>query len=112
MRLIPSERSRPFFLLLAFVGLRAATLLLFGSRAEAQTVRQDFYCADAQVEAMAISGNTLYIGGQFRYVGPYTGPAITVDPVTGQVAASSPRVGGVTNPQVAALAADGSGDWY
>jgi hypothetical protein len=105
-------KSPLFRALTRLSALLALAPLLSVLRAEAQTVRPEFCGADAQVEAMAISGNTLYIGGQFRYVGRFTGPAITMDPVTGQVSASSPRVGGVTYPQVFAVAPDGSGGWY
>src|SRR5690242_495711 len=47
--------------------------LCAGGRAEAQTVRQDFYITDGAVSAEVLSGNTLYIGGSFTHVGPATG---------------------------------------
>ena len=42
-------------------------------RAPAQVLSQDFYVANGTVSATALSGTTLYIGGQFTTVGPASG---------------------------------------
>src|SRR5262245_21515706 len=66
-----------------------------------------FYQADATVRAAAISGNTLYIAGEFNEVGRPVGGFVGLNPITAQPAVF-PEVGGIVN----AIAPDGSGGWY
>jgi hypothetical protein len=60
------------------------------------------------VEAIAVSGSTAYVGGDFSYVGPETGSLVSMDSTTGALTSPWPQVGGNVN----ALAPDGSGGWY
>src|SRR5436309_487649 len=76
--------------------------------ANAQVIRQDFYVTDGTVHAVALSGNTLYIGGEFGRVGPSTGGGIPIDKASGTPASGFPKVLG----SVIAVASDGAGGWY
>jgi len=74
----------------------------------AQVVREDFQVPNASVFATALSGNTLYIGGDFTLVGPSTGGFVPIDATTGSVLAGFPKVTGVVYDMVS----DGSGGWF
>src|SRR2546422_4495628 len=82
--------------------------LCAGGRAEAQTVRQDFYITDGAVSAEVLSGNTLYIGGSFTLVGPATGGFVPVDTATALPSSGFPKVAGT----IYSVVSDGSGGWY
>src|ERR1051325_1791140 len=62
---------------------------------------------DGTVLAMARSGETLYIGGSFSYVGPDTGGSCVIDATTG------PRPGplAAVRGTVQAVASDGASGW-
>ena len=73
----------------------------------AQDIRDEVYVTDGTVVAVAQAGGTIYIGGNFSYVGPSTGSAVPIDAATG-AALGLPKVAGTTY----AVAPDGSGGWY
>src|SRR5437667_3517164 len=75
---------------------------------EAQLVNPHLWATNGVVRAMALSGNTLYIGGDFTYVGPNTGGFANIDATSVTVVPGSPHVDGT----VYASAADGQGGWY
>jgi hypothetical protein len=77
-------------------------------QARAQVLDPNFPNTNGSVNASALVGNTLYIGGQFSYVGPYLGSFIALDATTAAVIPAWPRVEGT----VYASAADGSGGFY
>src|SRR5438093_12668974 len=58
--------------------------------------------------AVAVSGRTLYVGGNFTRAGPVFGGGVIVDPRTATVREGGPRVAGT----VLACVADGRGGWY
>lgn len=62
----------------------------------------------SNVLAVARSDNTLYIGGNFRSVGPSTGAGVPVDHIDGLPLGHYPRVAG----GVEAVIADGVGGWF
>ena len=66
------------------------------------------YVTNSTVMSTVQSGNTLYIGGAFTYVGPDAPYGASVDINTGVPS------GAVVKPNntVAAVAPDGSGGWY
>lgn len=54
-------------------------------------------------------GNTVYLGGNFTYIGPNTGNGASLDIVTGSPLGSSlPRIDG----EVRTVVSDGAGGWY
>jgi WD40 repeat protein len=63
------------------------------------------------VEAVAQSGNHVYIGGLFTLVGPTTGPAVATDRTTGEYDPAMPKVSG-SGAYVSAVVSDGHGGWY
>jgi len=63
----------------------------------------------SSVVSLAKSGNTVYMGGSFDYVGPLTGTFARIDAGTGIVDATVPRIPGFS---VDAMAPDGAGGWY
>ena len=86
----------------------ALALGLAGGAARAQTLRSDFFITNGQVNALALRGSTLYVGGIFTFVGPVTGGGVPVDTGTGVPASGFP----VVNGSVLAAVADGSGGWF
>ena len=82
-------------------------------RALAQAVDEKLWVANGPVKAIVTSGgfrsgDKIYIGGEFTQVGPSTGGGAPLDPTTGQLPASFPRVAGT----VYAVAPDGSNGWF
>src|SRR2546425_147631 len=75
--------------------------------ASAQHVNSDLWVVYGSVYATAVSGNTLYIGGGFRYVGPATGGGAPLNPA-GQPLSGLPKVHGT----VRTVLNDGSGGWF
>src|SRR5215207_11730860 len=63
---------------------------------------------DGEVKAVAVSGSTAYIGGNFSRVAPYTGSSALFDASNGELRQPWPEVNGVVN----AVASDGAGGWY
>jgi trimeric autotransporter adhesin len=92
---------------LALPAVVASITLLSVGPAAAQAVNTDFAVTDGSVEAIAKSGNTLYIGGTFTRVGPATGGAAPLSVSTGAVQ-GVPKVVGT----VEAVCSDGAGGWY
>lgn len=66
----------------------------------------DAWGPNGTVTAIARSGDTLYVGGFFDYVGPATGPFVVVDPATG-ASISVPQLSG----RVALIAPVPGGGW-
>ncbi len=66
-------------------------------------------CAvDGSVAAATEVGSTLYVGGQFSFIGPDTGSALPLSAASGAVASSYPTVDGQTQ----SIVADGVGGWF
>lgn len=88
---------------IAFLFLAAAAL----PAARAQSLHPHLPVTDGQVLAIASSGNTVYLGGSFNHMGPASGSACAVDPVTG-LPLGLPKILGAVN----AIAPDGAGGWF
>ena len=68
--------------------------------------RKDLWCVDGYVNTLVRTANSIYLGGQFRKIGPYTGSGVCIDESTGAVDTAFPKV---TGGDVLATAADGAG---
>jgi hypothetical protein len=95
--------KRRLALIATFVALLAA-----GPAAAADPTPNPTWVPDGTVHAVAVSGSTAYLGGDFNSIAPYTGGSLSFDPQTGQRRASWPEVAGA----VSAAIGDGSGGWY
>ncbi len=83
-------------------------VVLGAGAAGAQVIREDLPITNGTVDAVAVYGNTLYLGGSFSAVGPTTGTGVPIDANTGAAIAGFPRVNG----QVNAVISDGTGGWF
>ena len=63
---------------------------------------------DGEVKAVALSGSTAYIGGNFTRIAPYTGSSALFASPSGNLKRPWPEVAGVVND----VAPDGAGGWY
>src|SRR5882672_8193784 len=90
--------------------LTAAAALWVPRPARAQTVDTTLWCFSPGDRVLAIGrlGHTLYLGGNFLYVGRSTGGGVPVDVRTAKPLPHYPRVVGV----VEVTLADGDGGWY
>ncbi len=90
--------------------LVVALLVVSGARAWAQSdiPRDEMWVTNGSVYAIVRTLDTIYLGGTFTYVGPYTGNGLPISTGTGQPAGTYPKVNGT----VAACVPDGSGGWY
>src|SRR5262245_21724536 len=64
--------------------------------------------AMAGVDAVAVSDHTAFVGGDFNYVGPYTGGLVAFDPSSSLPDPAWPVVTGAVNASVA----DGAGGFF
>lgn len=90
-----------------FAALAACALLGAGA-ARAQVVREDLQITNGTVNAVAVSGSTLYLGGLFTAVGSTSGTGVPISGATGSAVAGYPRVTG----QINAVVSDGAGGWF
>src|SRR5262249_26244635 len=74
----------------------------------AQQIDPRLWVLDGVAHSIARAGNTLYVGGDFNYVGPHTGDGVPIDIGSGVALAQFPRVNGNINATVS----DGAGGWY
>ncbi len=96
------------FLRLCFIAF-CVLPLAFGARAQVPQLDTNLWVTDGPVYEVAKSGNTIYMAGNFTYVGPRTGCGIVVDAVTGKLTSpSKTRINGL----VFAAIPDQQGGWY
>jgi hypothetical protein len=90
-------------------GLVCLALAALNCHAQPSSVPETrFWRTDGPVLAILVTNNTVYLGGQFNYVGPDTGGASVVDAVTGNLRSGFPLING----PVYSAAPDGRGGWY
>jgi hypothetical protein len=73
-----------------------------------ETPLPELWFTNGSVEAMVRVDNTLYLGGGFTYVGPFTGSGVPLDANSGEALLTFPQVNGTID----AVAPDGAGGWY
>jgi hypothetical protein len=66
------------------------------------------WVTDGIVNAIVKHGNTIYLGGDFTSVGPYTGSGVSLDRTTASLQGSSLRIDGSVRISVS----DGAGGWF
>lgn len=76
--------------------------------ANAQALDPTLGVTDGRVAATAVSGDRLYIGGAFSYVGPRTGGFSLLNAAAMHPSVRPPEVNGPVN----AMVPDGAGGWY
>src|SRR5688500_1176586 len=93
----------------AFIAI-AAVLAMSTAAASADVVGDPraTWVPDGEVKAVAVSGSTAYIGGNFSRIAPYTGSSARFDAADAQLKNPWPEVDGVVN----AIVSDGTGGWY
>ncbi|MBD0260104.1 MAG: delta-60 repeat domain-containing protein, partial [Cytophagales bacterium] len=77
--------------------------------ARAQELDGKMWVTDGVVHTIARSGNAVYLGGTFNYVGPNTGGGALLDPVAGKL---SPKPLLQVNGMVRTSIPDGQGGWF
>ena len=104
-----TRTSIPSFAVLACLLLGALALLAPPARAAAPSaVPGTNWVTDGAVHAIVPSGNRIYVGGDFDWIGPATGSFVTLDAGTGSATGAFPRVDG----EVWAQEPDGFGGVY
>ncbi len=80
--------------------------------AQAPTPRDSTFVTDGAVHTMASTGSTIFVGGTFTHIGPFTGDAAilsTANPVPTHPMLRIPNRG---NTQVTCAASDSTGGWF
>ena len=98
----------PWALTIAFLGFMATIGWPQQVVALSSIPNEDTWIANDTVNAIADNGTTIIIGGDFTYVGPYTGHGVPLDASSGSPKTPYPKVDG----DVYAVVPDGSGGWY
>ena len=99
---------RSSWLTFALAALACVTGVAPFAPAQAQVLDPAFPVADGAVRACLVAGTTLYVGGEFTYIGPPTGSAALVDASSASVIPAFPKVIG----NVWAIIDDDAGGWY
>ena len=97
------------FLLSTFIGLLVAALACTSAWAPTNYALQRAWVTNGSVNAIARSGNTIYLGGDFTRIGPPTGHGAAISRATGQPDLAFPEVGGGA---IRAVISDGQDRWY
>ncbi|MGQ0720945.1 MAG: FlgD immunoglobulin-like domain containing protein [Candidatus Eiseniibacteriota bacterium] len=98
-RLLANRR----LLVLALAGVQLPPL-----RASGQTLRDDLWVTDGFVEAVAVSGGVIYLGGSFTRISPVVGRSVLLDTGTGSALPPYADIEGI----VSTVLPDGNGGWY
>src|SRR5262245_43957886 len=96
--------------------LAAGLLLVLPLAARAQSIQQNLWVTDYDVDAMVVVNNILYLGGGFTRVGPPVAGTAALDVSTGAPQSTYLSVGRSdvfdARPIVLAVAPDGAGGWF
>ena len=76
--------------------------------AQPNSPRENTWVTDSGVNSIVTDGNTVYLGGDFTYVGPHTGGGVPISTSSGAPISPYFKVNG----QVETVISDGSGGWY
>ena len=85
-----------------------AVTLASPAYADVTSAPRETWVPDGDVKAVAISGQTAFVGGNFGRIAPYTGGSVRIDATTAAAKSPWPQVTGTVH----AVKPDGSGGWY
>ncbi|MBP6671884.1 MAG: delta-60 repeat domain-containing protein, partial [Bacteroidetes bacterium] len=87
------------------------TCFIFFSQTRSQAVQSSFPVTNGNVYAIASSGSTVFLGGNFTYISPYSGNGVAINTATGNVINTFPTV---TTPStgITSVVPDGAGGFY
>lgn len=107
---VAAREHRTILSVLKLLGPTALLLASAACAALAQNVDQRLWgvAPYASISTTAVSGNTLYVGGNFDSAAPVVGGGAVTDSRTGALLPSSPRIAG----SVRACIPDGRGGWF
>ncbi len=89
--------------------LAAAAVSIVSVRAQpVASPDHKFWIPNGTINTVLAVSNTVYLGGEFSYLGPRTGPAALFDMASGLPLGSPPEMDGT----VRAVIPDGSGGWF
>ena len=74
--------------------------------------RNDLWVTDGRVDAVARSADTIYLGGSFNTVAPFTGSAVLFDAASGERDTRLAKISGGQFTGVNAVVSDGAGGWF
>ena len=100
--------KREVFFARLFLGALIMLIPLAAAAEFHSTPREQTWVTDGAVRAIVHTANTIYIGGDFTYVGPNTGSGVPINTSTGAALSTFPRVNG----EIRACLPDGSGGWF
>ena len=108
--LAPGATRRLVFRL--FATLSFVCLAAFATGASALTVRDSSFVTDGAVLTMESTGSTLFVGGLFTRIGPFTGCAAVLEGAHPVPTFPMLRIPNRYNSQVLSAASDSSGGWF
>lgn len=95
-------------LLIIFIGIKTSVTKAQNGVITSQTADSSLYITDGGVNACVIAGDTMYIGGGFKTLLPYSGYGIAIPVNDSNYDHGMPKVNG----PVYAVITDGRGGWY
>ncbi len=81
---------------------------VFHSAPPSDTCKQETWVTNGAVRAIVAVDDIVYIGGDFTYVGPYTGGTVPISRSTDALPERFPKFAG----EVMVVIPDGNGGWY
>lgn len=96
----------------ATVALVVLVLSAIAPSAFALTVRDSSFVTDGSVVTMASTGSTLFLGGSFTRVGPFTGSAVVLDAANPVPMFPMLSIPNLFHSQVLSAASDSAGGWF
>jgi hypothetical protein len=107
---VPRRLLTPLALILVF-GSLAVLALAPSAEATLDSTPEAGLVADGPVDAIAVSGENVYLGGSFTTIGPRTGQGVVLNSELSSWDTATPQVGGGTG-EVNVVISDGEGGWY
>lgn len=91
-----------------WIGIIAVLAGTLQAATPSDTCKQETWVTNGFVDAIVKAGNTIYIGGSFTRVGPYTGGGVPIGISSGSALGKFPKINGTVN----AACSDSKGGWF